>query len=79
MIKETLLKGLGLLAAHNFKAAQWLQAEIPKIEAWEPFVVAQLKLLKPFFDIGRDWLAKDHPHLLELFDLASKAANLLVE
>jgi len=76
-VKDVTLKLLETLAAHNVKGVDILKkgldglVDIKKdIEDYYEILKAILNMLKPLFDIAREWLAAAYNHLLALFDWA---------
>lgn len=78
-IKELTLNGLNALIAHNVKGADLIKKGVEAMmttandfqEHWEQ-LKAILQMLKPVFELVRDWLVACYNHLVELFDWAKQ-------
>ena len=76
-VKELTLNGLNALIAHNVKGAELIKKGVEAMmttaegfqEHWEQ-LKAILQMLKPVFELVRDWLVSCYNHLVELFDWA---------
>lgn len=76
-VKELALSGLNMLIAHNVKGADLIKKGLDTLisnedelkKHWEDLKVI-LNMLKPIWDLVRDWIAKAYAHLLELLDWA---------
>jgi len=78
-IKEITLKGLDALIAHNVKGAELIKKGVESLlqcsdELQEHYeqLKAILNMLKPVFELVRDWLVEFYAHLVRLFDWAKE-------
>jgi len=78
-LKDVTLAALNGLIAHNIRGADLIKkgleqafAITDEIEKHYNELKAILMLLKPVFDIAREWIARCYAHLLDLFDWAKK-------
>lgn len=76
-LKDMTLNVLGELIAHNIKGADLIKKGIEQVleikkevEDHYETLKALLMLLKPVFEIARDWLVSAYNHLVALFDWA---------
>lgn len=76
-VKDVTLVALNELIAHNFKGADLIKRGLEQalnikdeIEAHYDQLKLILNMLKPVFDIARDWIKACYVHLLDLFDWA---------
>lgn len=78
-VKDLALSGLNMLIAHNIKGADLIKKGVEALisneseikQHWESLKVI-LNMLKPIFDVVRDWIASAYAHLLELWDWAKR-------
>lgn len=78
-IKETVLATLEELVKHHVKGAELIQAGIVQafavtddLKAWYDGLVQLITILKPLFEIARDWLISAYKHLVAVFDWAKE-------
>jgi len=78
-IKEITLKGLDALISHNVKGAELIKKGVESLlqcsdELQEHYeqLKAILNMLKPVFELVRDWLVEFYAHLVRLFDWAKE-------
>ena len=78
-LKNVTLSILSELASHQVKGADLLLKVIRNVEdhkaeyeKYYELLKTLISLLKPVFDIAREWLASAYAHLVELFDWAKK-------
>jgi len=79
-VKDITLVGLQLLVGQNVKAAQMVLDGInivAEIALHNDALSSILKMLQPVFNIAREWLEKEHPYFLNLFDWAKTIADVL--
>lgn len=81
-IKNVTLSVLNELIAHNVRGADLLKKALvnlpeikSEIEKYYDLLKVLLNLLKPVFEIARDWLVKCYNHLVVLFDWAKEKWN----
>lgn len=78
-LKDVTLSVLNELIAHNIKGAELLKKGLEEalsmkqeIEKHYEMLKLLLTLLKPVFEIAREWLASCYSHLVALFDWAKE-------
>jgi hypothetical protein len=78
-IKETILTTLGELVSHNVKGADLIKKGIEQafavtddIKAWYDTLVTLINILKPLFEVAREWLVDAYNHLVAVFDWAKE-------
>lgn len=78
-LKQTTLAVLDELIAHQIKGAELIKRGMvemmtikKELEDHYEALKTLLNLLKPMFEIVRDWLVKCYQHLVDLFDWAKK-------
>ncbi len=78
-LKDSALAVLNELVKHNVKGAELIQrgmiefAEIrQEVTEWYEILKQLIQLLKPMFDIARDWLVVAYNHLVAVFDWAKE-------
>lgn len=76
-LKDLALNGINMLIAHNVKGADLIKKGIESIidvtdefEAHYDQLKVILNVLKPIFDIVREWLVKAYQYFVELWDWA---------
>lgn len=78
-VQETALAILDELVKHHVKGADLIQQgfmqalEIKEeVELWWDILKKLLTILKPMFEVIRDWLVKCYNHLVSVFDWAKE-------
>lgn len=78
-VKDVTLTALNELIAHNIKGADLIKKGIEQaleikaeVEQYYATLKIILSVLKPVFEIARDWLVSCYNHLVALFDWAKE-------
>lgn len=78
-LKEMTLTVLNELVAHNIKGAELIRQGVVEFMSIKEDVskhyetlIKLITLLKPVFEIARDWLVKCYSHLVAVFDWAKE-------
>lgn len=78
-VKDTVLTTLQELINHNVKGADLIKKGIEQafaitedLKSWYDMLVNLIKVLKPLFEIARDWLVAAYHHLVAVFDWAKE-------
>lgn len=78
-LKDSALAVLNELVKHHIKGADLIQKGLQDLatvkqdlDMWYEILKQLLTLLKPMFDIIRDWLVKCYEHLVAIFDWAKE-------
>jgi hypothetical protein len=78
-LKDSALSVLNELVKHHVKGAELIQQGLkdlasiqPQLNNWYEILKSLLIMLKPLFDIARDWLVKCYKHLVAIFDWAKE-------
>jgi hypothetical protein len=78
-LKDTTLAVLGELVKHNVKGAELMQQGFlqlmdikDEVTKWYDILKQLLTLLKPVFEVVREWLVSAYHHLVAVFDWAKE-------
>ena len=78
-LKDSALAVLNELVKHHIKGAELIQRGLQdfasvqhEVAAWYDILKQLLTVLKPLFDIVRDWLVKCYEHLVAVLDWAKE-------
>lgn len=78
-LKESALAVLNELVKHHIKGADLIQKGLQDLASvqdqltnWYEILKQLLSMLKPLFDVVRDWLAKCYDHLVAVLDWAKE-------
>jgi hypothetical protein len=81
-LKDMTLTVLNELVAHNIKGAELIKKGVESFARLESefedhyeTIKQLINMLKPVFEIARDWLVKCYSHLVAVFDWAKEMWN----